>query len=81
VIGLALAIAGAWFLLEFGGALLGLLLAAFGRWKDQRDMLRALRWWASLTTDEQALWLERMGHVSEANVLRAWDAHRAELPL
>lgn len=74
---LIFAIIAAWLLIEFGGLVLGLLLAAFGRWKDGRDMRRALRWWESLTIGEQAQWLERVGHASAANVLRAWDAYRA----
>lgn len=77
MIRLAFAIAGALLLLEFGGFVVGLLLAAFGRWKDERDVLRALRWWGSLTAEEQSRW--QAGPVSQADILRAWDAHRLQL--
>lgn len=60
-----LAIAAAWLLLEFGGFVLGLILAAFSRWKEDRDIARALKWWGCFTADQQAQWLERIGRASE----------------
>ncbi len=77
IIGLALAIAGAWLLISLGAFAIGLTLAAFGRWRDERDMMRALRWWESLTPDEQAR--RHPGPASQADILRVWDDYRLQL--
>ena len=78
MISLILAIVAALVLLEVGGFVLALVVAAFGRWMEDRDYGRAARWWQTLTADEQTYWQERVGPASARGILRAWDAHRAE---